>query len=422
MAENAAHWPPSRSFEQTVVTSRASVSGMRFREACGSIGRWLLPAASLGAVCAFSAKSLAAETRSPAARDVATEGFSAFEAGRYEEANEKLSRALDLVGVPTMALYAARTNVKLKHWVKASELYLLASRLSPKSAADITQLQAQHEAEKERAALLLRVPRLTIELKGEESRFGAGFFSTRNPSRARCWSQPARRSRTPRDPRHTRRSSGHGRTRCRRAAAQDDDALFRPPRTAGVQQLYAAEYRDEHPIAGCLCDPFSDPTDSSKESTPVAPNSPTATGTATRVVAGSSASPTGPRRPTDNLGEGAETSDGIDNTTTRTLGWVGVGIGGVGLLVGVTTGLMATSARSKLLESGDCRDSLCQLETRGDVDRYNSLRTWSTIGFVAGGLFAAAGATVLLTVPKETNDLQAQLVVGPGTAAVVGSF
>lgn len=381
-----------------------------------------MPAASLGAICAFSAKPLAAEPRSPAARDVATEGFSAFEAGRYEEANEKLSRALDLVGVPTMALYAARTNVKLKHWVKASELYLLASRLSPKSAADISQLQAQHEAEKERANLLLRVPRLTIELKGEDlDSVQVSLDSEPVPSALLGANQLV-------DP-------GHHVIRATRDGQAVTGELDVDERQHKTTTLFFAR-REPQASNNCtlpsiatstrsmdaFADPFSDPTESSKQSTPVTPNSPTATGTVTSVVAGSSASPTGPRHPTGNLVEGTDTSDGIDNTTTRTLGWVGVGIGGVGLLVGVTTGLMATSARSKLLGSGDCRDSLCQLEARGDVDRYNSLRTWSTIGFVAGGLFAAAGATVLLAVPKETNDLQAQLVVGPGTAAVVGSF
>lgn len=366
--------------------------------------------------------SLAAETRSPAARDVATEGFSAFEAGRYEEANEKLSRALDLVGVPTMALYAARTNVKLKHWVKASELYLLASRLSPKSAADITQLQAQHEAEKERAALLLRVPRLTIELKGEDlDSVQVSLDSEPVPSALLGANQLV-------DPgHHVVRATRDG-----QAVTGELDVDERQHKTTTLffarRESQASNSQTLPSIAtstqsmDAFADPFSDPIDSSSESMPVAPNSPAATGTAPRVVAGSPASPTALRGPTGDLGESAARSNRGDNATTRTLGWVGVGVGAVGLLVGVTTGLMAKSARSKLLESGDCRDSLCQLEARGDVDRYNSLRTWSTIGFVSGGLFAAAGAIVLLAVPQETNDLQAHLVVGPGTAAVVGSF
>src|SRR5512145_2993324 len=139
----------------------ATVEAPMSRRQCSCVG------VSLLLVSAVASTAAAADKSTPE-RSLGTDGFVAYHAGRYDEANEKLSQALSTAGVPTVALVLARANAKLNHWVKATELYWLASRLTRKTAADIPRLQVQYQAEKERRELLLRVPRLTIEVRGED--------------------------------------------------------------------------------------------------------------------------------------------------------------------------------------------------------------------------------------------------------------
>ena len=67
----------------------------------------------LAALFVCSTAFAGSEASVSTAREIAKEGLNAYDAGRYAEANEKLSRALEVVGVPTLALYTARANVKL---------------------------------------------------------------------------------------------------------------------------------------------------------------------------------------------------------------------------------------------------------------------------------------------------------------------
>jgi hypothetical protein len=56
---------------------------------------------------------------------------------------------------------------------------------------------------------------------------------------------------------------------------------------------------------------------------------------------------------------------------------------------------------------------------RETVDSYMSLRTISTLSFVAGGVLAATGGIVLLTLPRAGD---VSLHVGPGSAQLTGRF
>jgi hypothetical protein len=398
----------------------AIVRSMKHCSRGGPIGRWYLSSVQALLVCMASNVSWAESNGSTLAKDVASEGFGAFETGRYEEANEKLSRALDLVGVPTIALYAARTNVKLGNWVKASELYLLASRLSPRSAADISRLQAQYEAEKERAALLARVPRLTIELKGTDLETVQVTLDAEPIPGALLGANQLV------DPGHHVIRA----TRDRQTVSGELDIAERQHKTTTLHfaprerdssqsqtlpsiATSTATTQDDTDLFGPL--PTTDDPMASNESHASVPTTPSTTNAPAQSTVLSKLS-TAPGDPSARV-------DALDaDATVRTLGWVGVGLGGVGLLVGVTTGLMAMSVRSDLLDGGQCSNRSCSDTMSGQVDRYNLLRTWSSIGFVAGGLFAATGTTLLLSLPTGKDDRRARLVVGPSSAAVVGHF
>jgi hypothetical protein len=101
----------------------------------------------------------------------------------------------------------------------------------------------------------------------------------------------------------------------------------------------------------------------------------------------------------------------------RLWGWVGLGVGAMGVGLGTTTGIMAVSRQSKLKD--DCPDNVC-IGQANRVDTFNTLLTLTTVGFVVGGVGAAVGTTLLLTIPGEKNRIG--LVLSPGQATLEGSF
>jgi hypothetical protein len=50
------------------------------------------------------------------------------------------------------------------------------------------------------------------------------------------------------------------------------------------------------------------------------------------------------------------------------------------------------------------------------------MRTVSTIGFIAGGVFAATGVTLLLTAPKQQSGPRVGLFLTPTGASLTGGF
>jgi hypothetical protein len=114
----------------------------------------------------------------------------------------------------------------------------------------------------------------------------------------------------------------------------------------------------------------------------------------------------------------------------KTLGWIGIGVGGAGIVLGAVTGGLAagkkSSASGSPCASGPCAQS--DLTTyQSNRDSYYTMGTISTIGFIAGGVLAAGGAALLLfgphgeSAPAATTGWVAPFV-GPGSAGVTGRF
>jgi uncharacterized protein HemY len=55
---------------------------------------------------------------------VARDGLEAYDAGRYDEAIDKLSRAYEVAKLPTLAVHTARALAKAGRLVEASEVTL----------------------------------------------------------------------------------------------------------------------------------------------------------------------------------------------------------------------------------------------------------------------------------------------------------
>jgi hypothetical protein len=134
-----------------------------------------LRAVSLAAVLATVAAASPARaqvddaTRS-AARTLAESGLALQEAGDHAGAFAKYERALALVQVPTLAVLSARCLIKLGRLVEASERYRMARAMTVDPSLPegyrAAQIEAQGQAESERAALVKRIPVLEIALEG----------------------------------------------------------------------------------------------------------------------------------------------------------------------------------------------------------------------------------------------------------------
>lgn len=110
-----------------------------------------------------------------AARNAASSGRAAYEAGDYEQAIESLSQAERLVHAPTHLLYLARAQAKLGKLVAARENYLKIARETLGPNAPKAFVDAQAAAQQERPALDARLPWITVAVHGA----GAGSARVR---------------------------------------------------------------------------------------------------------------------------------------------------------------------------------------------------------------------------------------------------
>ncbi|MFO0760601.1 MAG: hypothetical protein U0359_29240 [Byssovorax sp.] len=106
----------------------------------------------------------------------------------------------------------------------------------------------------------------------------------------------------------------------------------------------------------------------------------------------------------------------------RKVAYVTFGVGGAGLLVGAITAVVAANKHSEL--AALCPGDRCPASAVPQIDSYHAVGTASTVTFLGGGMFAAAGAILLLTAPKagETAKPGASVSVGPGSLGITGRF
>ncbi len=102
----------------------------------------------------------------------------------------------------------------------------------------------------------------------------------------------------------------------------------------------------------------------------------------------------------------------------RTAGYIGIGVGAAGVVLGAVTGAMALSGKSDL--EGKCGPQLaCDPAHKSDADAYNTLRTVSSVGFIAGSALAAAGIVIFIAAPKNAP---VTATISPSGAVLLGSF
>lgn len=336
----------------------------------------LIPAVSLGQ----SSSVLSS------ARELAKQGLQAYDAGRYEEAAEKLAKAYQVVHVPTLAVNQARALVKLGKWVAASELYLEATRIARDKTWQSTQTDAQKDAEREREELLPRIPRLTVVVKGTApTEVEVSIDGTSLPVALIGTEQLQ-------DP------GVHKVQGTRGPEVVTESITVREGDRANVTLQFKL-------VSAAVVQSGSNvpPPVTPVATQPAQPLQPAA----------STPAPEPPAAPPSN--------DSASSNSQRLLGWIGIGAGSAGVVIGGVTGLLAMSKHSSLQDSGDCTGGSCTPAKKSDIDSMNTLRTVSTIGFVAGGVLAATGVTLLLTAPKQEGP-RVGLWLTPTGASLTGGF
>jgi hypothetical protein len=293
-------------------------------------------------LCASSAHAEDAETRT-AARDLATQGAQAFEAGHYADAADFFKRAHELVHAPSIALLEARSLAKVGQLLEAIDIFEQTAHFKLSEDSPAAYAQAVESAHNEVEEVRKRVPRLKLTLIGgaptEETPFVTiddrptpaallGVERPLNPGLHRIAVRVAGQVRTSRE----------------------------------LSLLETESYQVELDVS---------PTKPAPK--PVVFNEPPVA-----VVTPSTPS----------------------SGTMRTLGYVGIGVGVVGLGIGTYTGLVALHHKSNL--DSACAPK-CPMSSAGEMDSFRSNRTVSWISY---GVGIAAGATgvLLLTLGKPTQE------------------
>jgi hypothetical protein len=128
------------------------------------------------------------------------------------------------------------------------------------------------------------------------------------------------------------------------------------------------------------------------------------------------------------LSGGVEQPTGSSGSSVnRTLGFVALGVGGVGLIEGIITGVLAIGKHSAL-ENDGCANKICPNSANSDLSSYHTLGALSTTGFIVAGVGLAGGLVLVLTAPKSTPaaspaaGLSVTPYIGLGTAGATGTF
>jgi hypothetical protein len=298
------------------------------------------------ALALFTARPAAAqpsdESSRAEARKIGYSGVEAFQAGDFAAAHDRLETAYQLLQVPSLGLWSARALAKLGKLVEAEARYLQVIGLPTSVGDEAIQEQARQDARNERAALARRIPSVLVRVEG---------------------------------------------ARAGDVAVTIDDAAVVGSALGDSQLVNPGRHRIEG-VRG-----------SARASVDVTVGEGDRKEALLRFEAAASATAATP----PGVDVGLRADPGPPSTgggTMRTVGWVTLGAGGAGLVVGAVTALVLRSKKSHL-DSVGCGDGgrMCPESEAGNVDSYNSLRPIPGISLIAGAVFAGAGAYLLLTSP-----------------------
>ncbi len=319
----------------------------------------------------------------PSATDVATTrqlsplAFKAYKEGDYAKALDLFTRINTLIGrLPTTDLYRARCLAQLNRLVEASEVYLAVARTKLADDANEKYKKAKEDAARERQELMPRIPKVTYQISRPVPKGAALTVDGKTVAPAL-----------------------HG-------IPQPIDPGRHKVEVTGPGQGFNTGFEISEGQSKKLIVRVADP--------PPEPPPPTATATSTTTT-------TETPPPPDDTG-----------SVQRTFGWVAIGVGAAGLLVGAITGGLAMSKKGAL--DDNCPGGNCRPDYHGDIDSFEAMRMASTVTFIIGGVAAATGIILVLTAPSGSSEepgadesatssgFRLRAVLGPTGAALQGQF
>jgi hypothetical protein len=313
-----------------------------------------------------------------AARRLMEDGLKDFDAGRLAAALDKLSRADQLVGLPSTGYHLARTQIRLGKLVEASEKLLAVVLIELDASATPVQHKAQADAEREIAALTPRIPSLELVVEPAAPDAAVTLDGAPVPTALLGVARPVNPGA------HRVVVERRGQTTSKDVALTESESqrvVVAPPVVAAPSTLEAPPPT-----------PVSTPATSSPFGTP---------------------SPAAPSTPAPSPA-GADGSPGL-----RVGGGVLLGLGGAGLAAAGILGLVTNSTVNDLTACTD--DQTCtRAEQKGFYDKAIGQQTGAFVALGVGAALAATGGVMLYLgrgdAPSSTPSTA--LVLSPSSSGV----
>lgn len=306
------------------------------------------------------------------AKAAANRGQALYDQGNYEEAIGAFREAEQKFHAPTFLLMIARAHEKRGRLIAARTYYrqVVDERLA--NYAPKVFFESQEQAKEGLESMLRRIPRLTVKVDGAPAD-DVKLIVDGEPANAVI----ARGSSLELDPgEHTVTASALGRVPVTRTVTLPE----------GARVEVTLELKSPPPKA--LPPPVRAPQRAEQQRQPV---------------------------------PAAQAAEDTSNRGFFVPAAGAFGVAGVALGVGIVTGAMSFGAAGALAE--ECDGSQCFDNAGGDsYDRARTLSTVSNVGFVIGGVAAAAGVTLLLWPRGSKATSGAALLVAPDRVSLQGRF
>jgi hypothetical protein len=317
------------------------------------------------------------------ARELGQEGQTALDAKDYKTAEDRFHRADSLFHAPTLLLGYARAEAALGKVVNANESYNRIIREGVSPGAPKVFVDALAAAKAEVAAVQARVANVTITITGPDTP-----TVTLDDSPVPNAALGVKRAIDPGQ--HVVKASADG--------WEPAQTTFTVPDAGTAAAALVLKKASGAPIAAAA-GPAAAPAAAPVTTPPPAAGAPPP---ASSDVPASS-----------------------DGSTQRTIGIVGMIVGGAGLATGVITGVLAMGKHSTL--TGECKGGVCPPSASSDLSSYHSMGTISTIGFIGGAVLGGGGAILFFTAPHgssaaPTTGTTLTPYIGLGSLGAVGTF
>lgn len=309
-----------------------------------------------------------AQTADPAARaaarDLGYQGVKAYQNADYSTAVDRLSRAYQVLKVPSLGLWLGRSLAQQGKLVEASELFLEVSRLSISGGDEAVQKRAQDDASKERVALQRRIAKLGVTVTGPDSAAAKVTVDDREVPAALLGVQ------SPTNPgSHVVVARSSNGTTARREVVLAE----------GGAQTVSLQLSATKPTSGL------------SSSEPAAKTTP---------VAQPGATPATPDTPPEgSVPLPPPPTTEVKRPVPKWVGYSALALGGLGIAAGSILGLKAQSDRHAPPLSQGCTGNKCSPSVGSALGDYNQLRGLSTVGFGVGAVGLVAGVVLLWVLP-----------------------